>query len=77
MSEEKKVRRTRRIREMEDTVYDKAAKLLIENGDLKNITDIEDALKRMLGSTIKNMIEAEFDQHMQTPYYEHDDKRDN
>ncbi|WP_415669458.1 hypothetical protein, partial [Streptobacillus felis] len=30
---------------MEETAFDKAAKLLIENGDLKTITDIEDALK--------------------------------
>ncbi|WP_082762585.1 hypothetical protein, partial [Streptobacillus felis] len=67
MNEEKKVRRTKRIREMEETAFDKAAKLLIENGDLKTITDIEDALKKMLGSTIKNMLEAEFEHHIQTP----------
>lgn len=77
MNEEKKVRRTRRIREMEETAYDKAAKLLIQNNEFKNITDIEDAVKQMLGSTIKKMLEAEFEQHMQTPYYEHDEKRDN
>ncbi|WP_197034546.1 transposase, partial [Streptobacillus canis] len=77
MNEEKKVRRTRRIREMEETAYDKAAKLLIQNNEFKNITDIEDAVKQMLGSTIKKMLEAEFEQHMQTPYYEHDEERDN
>lgn len=77
MNEEKKVRRTKRIREMEETAFDKAAKLLIENGDLKTITDIEDALKKMLGSTIKNMLEAEFEHHMQTPYYEHNEERNN
>lgn len=75
--EEKKIRRTRKVREAEETKGRKLAKLILNNYDISSITDIEDALKDLLGDTIKEMLEAEFENHIETPYYKHNETRTN
>lgn len=40
-------------------------RLLLEEYDIQNAMDIQDALKDLLGGTIKEMMEAEMDEHLE------------
>lgn len=46
---------------------------LIEEYDIKTTEDIQEALKVLLGSTIKSMLEAEMDEHIGYRKYQHSD----
>jgi len=37
---------------------------LLENYDIKNTNDIQEALKDLLGDTLKKMLEVEMDEHL-------------
>ena len=47
---------------------------LLEEYDIPSVEDIQDALKDLLGGTIKEMMEAEMDEHLG---YEKSDRSDN
>ena len=46
---------------------------LIEEYDIKTVEDIQEALKDLLGGTIKSMMEAEMDEHIGYEKYQHSD----
>ena len=46
---------------------------LIEEYDIKTTEDIQEALKDLLGGTIKSMLEAEMDEHIGYEKYQHSD----
>ena len=46
---------------------------LIEEYDIKTTEDIQEALKVLLGCTIKSMLEAEMDEHIGYEKYKHSD----
>ena len=46
---------------------------LIEEYDIKTAEDIQEALKDLLGGTIKSMMEAEMDEHIGYEKYQHSD----
>ena len=46
---------------------------LIEEYDIKTTEDIQEALKVLLGGTIKSMLEAEMDEHAGYRKYQHSD----
>ena len=49
---------------------------LIEEYDIKTDEDIQEALKDLLGGTIREMMEAEFDEHLGYEDYERNDNPD-
>lgn len=46
---------------------------LIEEYDIKTTEDIQEALKDLLGGTIKSMLAAEMDEHIGYEKYQHSD----
>lgn len=46
---------------------------LIEEYDIQSAEDIQEALKDLLGGTIKSMMEAEMDEHIGHQKYQHSD----
>ena len=46
---------------------------LLEEYDIETVEDIQDALKELLGGTIKSMMEAEMDDHLGYESYERSD----
>lgn len=59
MAKEKKVHKT----EMTDGKRD-IIRMLLQEYDIESATDIQDALKDLLGGTIKEMMESEMDEHL-------------
>ena len=49
---------------------------LLEEYDIKTADDIQDALKDLLGGTIKSMMEAEMDEHLGYGNYERSENRE-
>ena len=47
--------------------------MLLEEYDIRSATDIEDALKDLLGGTIQEMLESEMDEHLGYSAYERSD----
>ncbi|VWL84926.1 IS256 family transposase [Oceanivirga miroungae] len=52
-------------------------KALLNNYDISSVKDIEDALKDLLGNTLKEMMESEMDEHIGYEKNKQDDNRDN
>ena len=50
--------------------------MLLEEYDIRNAKDIEDALKDLLGGTIQEMLESEMDEHLGYGAYERSDNTD-
>ncbi|WP_082680531.1 transposase, partial [Oceanivirga salmonicida] len=50
---------------------------LLDNYDISSVRDIEDALKDLLGNTLKEMMEAEMDDHIGLEKNRQDESRDN
>lgn len=50
---------------------------LLEEYDIKNASDIQDALKDLLGGTLKEMLKSEMDSHISNNKYEQNKNRDN
>lgn len=50
---------------------------LLDNYDIHNVSDIEGALKDLLGQTLKEMLESEMDNHIGFEKNTHQDDRDN
>ena len=65
-------RRTRESRKMSEGKKNIIAALLQEY-DIQSAEDIQDALKDLLGGTIKEMMEAEMDEHLGYEAYERSD----
>ena len=55
-------------RKRPETNRSKIAKMLIEEYDCKNVEDIQDALKDLLGDTLESMLHAELDDHLDYEY---------
>ena len=50
--------------------------MLLQEYDIQDAIDIQDALKDLLGGTIKKMMEAEMDYHLEYEKFEHTNSMD-
>lgn len=57
---------------MEQKFSDELVKQFIKDNDIKNVEDIQSALRDLFGKTLQTMLEAEMDNHL--GYQKHDDK---
>ena len=69
MKEKKEVYKVKPLTEGEKNII----ATLIEEYDIKTAEDIQEALKDLLGGTIKSMMEAEMDEHIGYEKYQHSD----
>lgn len=59
----------------EEELFEKIAKEMMKNGDVKTAFDVEEKLRKSFGKIIKSMLEAEMDQHLGNEKYKHNDNK--
>ena len=55
----------------EEEAMDKLAKEILKNGDIKDVFDIEEKLKKSFGKVIQSMLEAELSEQLGHEKYEY------